>query len=257
MELKDGSVVEDPRLDRLVQFDPKSRLHPVMATLPAEASIRLRSYTWGLTEYLDQGTEGRCTEFSICHEMLARPVRVNITKIMNILAQRAVYHEAQHDDYWDGCYLGPDCNIMPSTQKYEGTSVLAAVKVAAKLGFYSAYDWAFGLDELVPALGYRGPALLGINWYGSMFRPDENGWLRVTGEVAGGHAILARGVRVVYKPKVAHTWENLDMDKSYVLLHNSWGPSWGINGTGKVSFADMDRLLKEQGECCLPRTRVL
>lgn len=249
VDLKDGTQAADPRLDRLPEFDERSRQFPVRALLGADLVKIPRSYTWGLTHWLDQGVEGRCVEFSICHEMLARPVLVERRKVDEILAAKAIYWDAQRNDQWEGgSYPG-------ASPTYEGTSVLAGIKAAAGLGFYSAYDWAFGLRDLVLALGYHGPAVLGINWYHSMFNTDADGWLKVEGDVAGGHAILARGVKVVFTDNVK-SWANLDYDRSYVLLHNSWGEDWGMHGTAKVSLTDMDRLLKEDGECCLPRTRV-
>ena len=66
------------------------------------------------------------------------------------------------------------------------------------------------------------------------------GFLNVTGPIVGGHAILVRAVSI---------------KRQAVLLHNSWGPGWGANGTAWLRFADLDRLLAEDGECCVPTRR--
>jgi hypothetical protein len=248
--LRNGVNVEDRRLDRLVQFDDRSRLHPITAVLPPVAD-KLRSYTWRLDYWLDQGQEGRCVEFSICHELLARPVVVDKAKVDEILAHKAIYYPAQQIDiYPGGSYPG-------ASPVEEGTSVLAGIKIASELGFYKAYKWAFGIKQLVMALGYAGPAVLGINWYESMFDTDDQGWIKVEGDIAGGHAILAQGVHLAFKTRQRErSWANLDLDTSYVLLHNSWGiNNFGINGCGKISLNNLDRLLREDGECCLPQTR--
>ena len=93
------------------------------------------------------------------------------------------------------------------------------------LGHLAEYRWAFSLNDLILAVGYKGPAVLGINWYQNMFDADYNGFIHVGGEIAGGHAILC--YRVNIKLKEFSLW-------------NSWGQSWSKNGTCKVSFADME-----------------
>ena len=94
---------------------------------------------------------------------------------------------------------------------------------------------------LVMAVGYKGPAVLGLPWYDTMFTPHGCGYLHIgNGRQIGGHAILCKGVNV---------------KKRYFTLHNSWGKSWGVNGSCKISWDDMDRLLHEQGEAVIPLTR--
>jgi hypothetical protein len=140
----------------------------------------------------------------------------------------SIYYRAQQLDQWPG-------------EDYEGTSVIAGAKTVQERGFVTEYRWAFGLSDVLDAISFFGPVVLGLNWYESMFRTDSNGFLNVSGGVSGGHAILARGINV---------------ESEYVLLHNSWGTSWGINGTAKLRFDDLGRLLYEEGECCVPVVRV-
>jgi len=228
--LKGKHYTRDRRLDRLAQFDERSRDYPIRALISAPTP---RSYTWGCGVVLDQGTEGACTGFSTAHELASRPAPCPVDVG---LAQR-IYKRAKQIDEWPG-------------DKYEGSSVLAAVKAATEDGYFKEYRWAFGLNDLALAVGRKGPAILGINWYEGMYRPDENGFLRVTGDQVGGHAILCRGVRLI------RAGGHLDPSRSYFLLHNSWGADWGNNGTAKLTFEDMDRLLKEDGDACIPVTRV-
>lgn len=236
--LKNTTVTSDRRLDRVVQFDERSRLFPVSAVLPPKNP---RSYTWGNTLYLDQGNEGACVGFGWTHELAARPVVIN--GLDNNFARNAVYKEAQKVDEWPG-------------ENYEGTSVIAGAKVIQSLGYIKEYRWAFGLQDVVMTLGYAGPVVLGINWYNAMFKPDADGFIHYGGGLAGGHCILARGVHLVKKDrKLPQTFDNLDLDKSYVLLHNSWSAIWGIGGCAKLSLADLDALLKEDGEACVPLRR--
>lgn len=248
LELRGGAITHDPRLDRLVQFDERSRgfgvrpllLQPITGTLKAP-----RSYTHRVEYWLNQGQEGRCVEYSICHELLARPAEVDPELVTQILQGKRIYWPAQQDDQWPG---GSYTGAVP---QYEGTSVLSGVKTAAKLGFYGEYRWAFTLEEAVVALPLA-PLVLGINWYTGMFDTDGSGFVRPTGRIEGGHAILAHSVKIVWKdihaPKV---WDNVNLDQSYIVLHNSWGNQWGLNGRAKLLLTDFDKLRREDGEVAI------
>jgi hypothetical protein len=212
-------------LGRLPQFDERSRSFPIRTLV---ATYAPRSYTWSCGAVLDQGAEGSCVGHAWAHELIARPlVMASITQLFAV----SVYHEAQRIDEWPGgSYLG-------ASPRYEGTSVLAGAKVIQREGYIAEYRWAFGLDDRVLALGYKGPAVLGIDWHESMFDPDASGLLHVTGSAVGGHAILANGVSIA---------------KRLVRLHNSWGPDWGLNGEAFISFDDLRALLGRGGEACIP-----
>ena len=69
-----------------------------------------------------------------------------------------------------------------------------------------------------------------------MFRPDKSGNIRLTGRFVGGHAYLINGV---------------DLNKKVFRIKNSWGKSWGLGGHAYISFNDMTRLIRENGEICL------
>jgi C1A family cysteine protease len=40
-----------------------------------------------------------------------------------------------------------------------------------------------------------------------------------------------------------------------VRARNSWGSSWGAGGDFYIKVADLERLLKAQGEACVPVVR--
>lgn len=221
--LKDGSVTQDRKLDRVVEFDEASKQWPIRTLLDTEYP---RSYTWRCLQCLDQGHEGACVGFGWTHEALAYPK--SIPNLTNEHA-RAFYKRAQQLDNWPG-----------EEPQYSGTSVLAGAKTALELGYIKEYRWAFGLNDLLVAVSRHGPAVLGVNWYEGMYDTDSKGMLHVTGEQVGGHCILAVGVSIKYKT---------------VTLHNSWGPEWGVNGKAKLSWDDMARLLAEDGEACIPVVR--
>jgi hypothetical protein len=215
-------------LGRFPEFDERSRRFASRDMLPPDATLFTK--IWDCDVYLDQGSDGACVGFSIAHELAAIPVEV---KVSNELAIE-IYLEAQKIDEWEGGAY-PGAVIF-----YEGTSVLAGMKIAKAMGYYSEYRWHFGLEDLKLAIPNLGPSIAGINWYEGMFYPDANGYIRPTGRLSGGHAILVRGI---------------DMERGAFLLHNSWGADWGINGTCWISFSDMGRLLNESGDAAIPLVR--
>lgn len=228
--LKDGSEVADRRFDRIAQFDERSRNYPVMASL--DLGLKPRSFTWRCDQHLNQGSDGACVGFSLTHELMARPVC--IPDLTDTFAKEKVYWGAQKIDKWDG---GSYPGASPS---YEGTSVLAGIKMLKSLGYVKEYRWAFGLQDLIMAVGHKGPAVLGINWYEGMFNMLPCGHVHITGKVAGGHAILCNGVSIT---------------KRTFTLHNSWGDGWGSGGDALISWDEMDQILHEKGEAVIPTVR--
>lgn len=212
--------MKDPRLDRLVQFDPKSRNFPIRSIVPNKP----RSFTWSVNHWFDQKAEGACVGFAWAHEMVARP---RVVRNVSESWAMELYRTARTLDEWPG-------------EDYEGTSVIAGAKACQNLGMIKEYRWAFGIDDLRLALGYKGPAVLGLNWYEGMFDPDADGYLKPTGALAGGHAILA--------------YANSERHKR-ISVWNSWGKDWGNAGTAYIRYEDLARLLAEQGEACIPVVR--
>ena len=229
----------DPRLDRLPEFDAQSRSFPIRALLSDEQQERpIRSFTWNLPRLpahlpgfpLDQGREGACVGFSWAHELAFRPRP--IASVTDLVAL-GIYHEAQRLDEWPG-------------EDYDGTSVLAGAKAVIARGFMDEYRWAFGLDDLLRAIAYKGPAVLGINWYSGMWRPDSEGRIRPTGLLEGGHAILA--------PRVIGERSPFVEMRRRVYVYNSWGAGDGWPW-GWLNWDDMEVLLHEQGEAVIPVVR--
>ena len=199
--------------DRRVHFDERSRSYP--ATLGFEKAP-LRSFSWNFPTptWLDQGSEGACVGFAWSHELAARPHVV----IASESDARDIYRAAQKIDEYPG-------------EAYDGTSVLAGAKIIAERYGMAEYRWAFGIEDLIRVLGYRGPCVLGINWYSGMENTDDAGFIRKSGSYLGGHAILARAVKVVFRDHdKAKTFANLNLEASYVTLRNSWGRAWGLEG---------------------------
>lgn len=256
--LKNNVVVDDARLDRLYEEDWNSlnylvrNVRKTPTALPV-AEHKPRSYSYRCPVWLDQGVEGACVSTGCGHELAASPAVVR--GVTFPWCRENIYHPAQHEDPWVGCALGPRCPIEPSPEAYEGTSVLAGVKQLQRLGFVSEYTWALDLKEAVLGLGHHGPAIIGVNWYTGMFDTDSNGFIHPAGRIEGGHCLLVVGVKIAYKKAtwsgwLRRQWEDVDLDKSYITLHNSWGKGWGVEGRAKMTLRDLGKLIEEQGEVC-------
>lgn len=231
------------KLDRLVEFDERSRNFNVANVLPTR---EFRNYTWPCNEFLDQGSEGACVGFSLAHELSAIPLKVASASTELALQ---IYRRARFLDVWPG-------------ENYDGTSVLAGFKAVQEMQgvegepLIGEYRFSFQFEDGVRSIGSLGPAILGINWKSEMFDTDYKGYIHNKGYVAGGHAIMARGVSCKFIKKGNKTeWDNVDRIASYVTLHNSWGKGWGKYGLAKISFRDLEALLHEQGELCVPMKR--
>jgi len=221
IKLKEGTT-EDIRLDRIEKFDERSKQFPITDILTAK---KPRSYTWRCRAWLDQKNEGSCVGHGIAHELAARPAEVQ--GLTHKYAKEQIYWEAQKIDRWPGgSYPG-------ASPVYEGSSVLAGVKIAHKLGWMESYRWGFGLEDLMLGVGYNGPAVLGVPWYKGMYSPNSEGYIKVTGDRLGGHCILCNAVNI---------------KKERFTLHNSWGKGWGMDSECYISFEDMGKLLKSRGE---------
>lgn len=228
--LRDGSKISDSRLDRIAWFDGRSKNYPVRSILPSTERV---TRIWDCGDHLDQGSEGSCTGHAVAHELISAPKKVQ--GIDHEFAKKKIYWEAQKIDPFPG---GSYPNASPFM---EGSTVLSAVKVAQRLGYITEYRWAFGIDDLILAVGHLGPVILGIPWYEGMSSPGDGARIRVTGSKIGGHAILCKGVRE---------------KRGTFVLHNSWGTGFGNGGDCNITWEDMDKLLHDGGEACIPLVRV-
>ena len=224
--------MRDRVLDRRVQFDEASKGYPIR-TLIAPMK-KPRSYTW--RHYVtDQGAQGACVGHGCVQEAAARPRPVFGDPVYNPASvadleriARATYARAQRLDQWAG-----------QEPTYSGTSVLAGMKAGKEAGWWSGYRWALGpgpeaaAQDVILSLGYHGPVIMGTAWRSGMWQADSDGYLRATGADEGGHCYLLA---------------------AYSARRDAvWTPnSWGGDGQGWITRADLVSLLAADGEACLP-----
>ena len=169
----------------------------------------------------NQGNTPQCVGYAWAHWIEDGPI--THSGPAPIIPPDLIYREAQKIDEWPG-------------ENYDGTSVRAGAKYLRNTGKISSYLWAFDLNTLVNTVLNVGPVVVGTNWYYGMFYPNINGLIKISGYLAGGHAYVINGVDTVNK---------------LFRIKNSWGRTWGKNGYAYITFNDMARLIRENGEVCL------
>jgi hypothetical protein len=127
---------------------------------------------------------------------------------------------------------------------YEGTSVRAAFKYLAEVGYVSTYEWAYDVETCANWILTVGPMVFGTTWFSAMFDVAENGFITVAGDVVGGHAYFIRGCN---RDKRCP-----DGSRGAFRILNSWG-DWGQGGQAWLSFVDATKLLREDGEAVTAR----
>lgn len=218
-------------LGRVPHWDPQNDAYRIRDVLPslaprrAAAAQRTQRYWDDRAWWGDQGATNACTAYSLVAFMADGPVTHRARPIME---PAELYRRIQTIDVNEGRDFGPD----------GGATMLAQQKAAKALGWIGEYRWGTTLEELVQTVLDVSPVLIGVNWYSDMLTPDRRGWIRVAGPLVGGHAIVVNGVNT----------------KSATLrLKNSWSQLWGKRGHCYLSFDDMDRLIREDGEVVLAR----
>jgi hypothetical protein len=223
------------KFDWRSHHDSESKKYSIRATLRNQ-TIEKKKVMWAEGIVTDQGSEGACVGFAWMNEMLAKPVapeKQPPVSLANSLAY-SYYRDAQKIDEWPG-------------EDYEGTSVLAGAKIMQRNGYIKEYRWCFGVSDVRDAVISQGPVVTGIPWYSGMYQTSDSGLVKVSGSKVGGHAIVITG----YNPNMVINGRREEVFR----WRNSWGINYGINGSGYIKYKDLEKLLKEQGEACVPMLR--
>jgi len=219
-------------LGRRVSKDARDHeyLIPKRSTAAATWTSRYWAAAGGV---LDQGATSQCVAYSGVKYLQAAPV---MNKQLGAADCPKLYKDCQRIDEWPG-------------ENYDGTSVRALFKVLKSLGYVSEYRWAFDAETIVNHVLLTGPVVMGTVWTLDMFMPRKrNYYITPTGPDQGGHAWLIIGAN--------RKKENpADAGGGYgaVRMINSWGAGWGDKGRAWISFRDLDKLIKADGEACVAK----
>ena len=215
--------------------DERSKQYGIRSLI-GRAKIKPQRVMWEEGTVLDQGSEGACVGFGWMAEVLATPEapdRQPTAALGNRIAS-SYYKRAKEIDEWPG-------------ENYEGTSVLAGAKVIKEQGLIEEYRWCFSINDVRDAVITEGPVVIGVPWRKNMYSTANNGLVNVSGSVVGGHCITITGYDPSFKIN----------NKYYEVFRwrNSWGTSYGINGSAYIKATDLSALLKDRGEACVPMGR--
>lgn len=216
--------IEDKRLGRHVEHDPRSREFAFGAVLPMGALLDVHHQRFGGP--LNQGNLGSCTGNAVAGACNTLPLHTVPSHLLRQSHAKNIYSIATHIDEFQGAWPPEDT----------GSSGLAAAKAAAQLGLISEYRHAFSVEEAVSAL-QLGPVITGVPWFEGFDHPDADGYVEISGQVRGGHEFEILGFE----------WR-LTFDDSLVAAENSWGMEWGHGGRFWFTVSTWRKLLEQDGD---------
>jgi hypothetical protein len=193
--------------------DARDKAFPLSALMSAEARKPI-SKVWKAGPLVNQLQTNGCVGYATYQFQVSEPIVGE-----PVLSALQIYAEARRNDEFPG-------------EEDQGTSVRAGLNVLKAHGIIRSYHWGYSVEEAVQFMLTTGPLVFGVPWLSGMFSPDANGLIQAKGSSRGGHAIFAPSC----------SWKN-----KTITLQNSWGKEWGRAGCCKISFADLDRLLREGG----------
>ncbi len=206
------------RLGRHVEHDARS--HAFAA--PRYAGPVKTTFWHRKGPAFDQGELGSCTANAMLGLLMTEPFYRQDREFLESDCIE-LYKSATRLDTVPGHYPPDDT----------GSSGLAAMKAAKKMGYISGYHHVFSFSGVLQSL-QRAPGITGISWYEGMDSPQgDHALVEPTGDVRGGHEIMCSGV---------------DVEHGILFFVNSWGPTWGDHGRFSMSFGSYKRLLAAKGD---------
>jgi hypothetical protein len=216
-------AVAGKRLGRHVDHHAHAAARPFAGPRQAITSV-----TWPRNiPILDQGDVGSCTGNAMTGALGTGPLYASLPIGHPSLTEAEALALYSAAEVIDGS--GP---YPPNDDGSTGPSVARAAENAGLIAGSRTFT---DIDSVLQAL-MLGPVIVGVNWYSSFDNPGADGTVAISKSayVRGGHEIVARVV---------------DAPGQVIGLDNSWGTSFGVEGSFKMSFGTLTRLLAEQGDC--------
>lgn len=234
------------RLGRHVEHDPRS-LQYAHGVLPKSA---IKSVAWTRRiPILDQGSLGSCTGNAgtglLGTDSAGRTASTTVTiSAAGAAASHGLFTAGEHtlDEVFAVALYSLATILDGVSGKYPptdtGSTGLGVGKALKALGLASGYTHAFSLAALNSAL-QSGPVMIGIEWLQSMFDTATDGRILLdkTSPIAGGHELEL---------------SKFDAATGEYWVPNSWNTSWGKDGWGYFTAADLAWLLSQQGDVTVP-----
>ncbi|MFD4795894.1 hypothetical protein [Streptomyces anulatus] len=143
-----------------------------------------------------------------------------------------LYADATTCDQWSDL-AWPDQDV--------GSSGLGVAKAMRARGLIDQYGHANTAEELCTLL-QTGPVLMGMSWHESFSAPNNHGFIDsdsswVDSELEGGHEICVTALE-----EVAHVDGVLNLERTVLRFRQSWGPSWGDHGEGRMRLSTYEAM---------------
>lgn len=212
-----GRIFKEDKRDN--EFPVSDYISPRLPKIP-------KKNWWADGWHGNQGTTPFCVVYAWSHWFEDGPVIQNVV----LGREKPIFNTKT---FYDACQVRDQ---IPGTN-YDGTTVRAGAKILKELGVIEEYRWAFSIDDVINAVTYLGPMVVGTMWYSRMTSPSsDRAIISPKGRSEGGHAYMINGI---------------DNDNEMFRIKNSWGKNWGKNGQAFISFKNFEKLLHDQGEACV------
>lgn len=223
-------IVEDRRLGRNINHDPRSLLYKVEETAEPR-SVRWERRIPIINQGLPKPGVGSCTCSSSVGVLGTEPFFDTLDKELQDLLQDAtraqelakqLYSETTATDPFPGTYPPDDT----------GSDGLSAAKTLRRHGYINGFQHITSVAAAQNAIK-SSPFINGTNWLTGMDEPDAEGIVHATGASRGGHE-----------------WEieGYDSSRDLWICPNTWGTDFGKDGYFYLPSEDLETLLNQQGD---------
>lgn len=202
---------------------PDARDFPI--TLDQAVALPARFVSTLMPPVSNQGATGRCVAFSSTGLKQWEERRDGHPTFLN-LDREWLYQHAEAIDGLPGApndQRGTTCRAAMKVLLNQGQPIVGQPQTAASHKIAAYYAVPLVADSIKRAVMQHGPVVIASVWYASWFRPVKGILPAPSGGVVGGHARLAFG------------WDD-GVAGGSLLVRNSWGGRWGVNGNSYDPF---------------------